>query len=1169
MSFDVSRVTFDPWKDHNRVIMEQGRVQLDSDWNEWVAEVARRIRAGTLDTLGHAVYPASTPKAFLITPSSTPSGPSFTIGVGRMYVDGLLAENHGLPAPLSGGWIPPVDPNVPPPAPGTGPAWDPALDELVSQDIDYLTQPYYPDPAPFPGGGPFLVYLDVWQREVTFLQDPDLIEKAIGFDTSGRIQTVWQVRFLDLGGNGTVTCSTGDSDIPKWKEIIAPAAGRLTTGVVQSSSSGPCCLAPNTGYTGMENQNYRVVVHLGGTSSAIPAAIQDATTTVPGTATFKWSRNNGSVATGITAIADAGMTLTVQSTGKDDVLRFNQDDWVEITDDWRELNGLPGELRQVAHVTDAANTIELYTAVTAANYDLTDPARHTRLIKWDQARKIYQSDGTTVWWDLDTQGGTQGIPVPPAGTALILENGITVSFGPDPAGIVFRTDDHWSFAARTLDGTVEKLIDAPPAGIHHHYARLAILPPTGKQTDCRVPWPPDCGGCCAIEVAPGEDVQAALDSVPEEGGCVCLKTGIHLIQEPLHLRRSKVVFKGESPGAIIRSSGVSPVLFIGDPDVAVTDVVVEGIRFEATTAATVQRATLIAIENATRVRIEHCDLADVSSDAVDVQPTHAPSTPFGFIGVTVMSGTDLRLLSNRIENVLAGIVTYVYDGILCIAENILQGTRGRFEDDTDASTGVYGIATGGEHTSPCRIENNRISDFWTGVYVGRQAAGSTVSGNEVLRRGGAVSADLPVGLPGLRAYLDGRLYAIDVLAAGCEVRDNRIKSPGAKFGGIRARGLHPVLASNVLEASGSIKGVALVPAGITCVADAKTAGVADHAEIRGNRLTGAQTGIVLSQVDGAVIAGNHIDGAGSGWYGVLSDASDEARIEDNDLRDIFYAVYLSEGERNRVLRNRVDEAVIGVSSLHATDLEIAGNSLRSCLAAGAGLVTNGSTALLENRVMNCGFAGPLAVGIEVLADDINVRGEPGMTRIANCEVLDTGLPADGKQATSAPSLGIAAWLPACQITDNRVGYTTTRLSLDPRGDHRALLLAGPRVQVVNTAVALFPILFGSAQVTSNHFRGPGSRALVEFVNLQAFRFEKVTFDDNLCDHQTDSDGAVTLVLWGGQLIVGSNHVKALRPFVRSMSLNDATAIALVTGNVTTGARQITAAASSILVPNIP
>jgi hypothetical protein len=71
MSFDISRATFDPWKDYLGVVMQQGRVQLDSDWNEFQAEFLRRLQAGTLDILGQdcpgqAIWPPSTPDGFNI-----------------------------------------------------------------------------------------------------------------------------------------------------------------------------------------------------------------------------------------------------------------------------------------------------------------------------------------------------------------------------------------------------------------------------------------------------------------------------------------------------------------------------------------------------------------------------------------------------------------------------------------------------------------------------------------------------------------------------------------------------------------------------------------------------------------------------------------------------------------------------------------------------------------------------------------------------------------------------------------------------------------------------------------------------------------------------------------------------------------------------------------------
>src|SRR4029079_19204376 len=95
MSGDYSRVRFDPKNDFGAVLMQQGRVQLDSDWNEWAALLDRRWRAETVDIIGRGQGPKEAPEGFRIQIAAG----GLTIGRGRIYVDGLLAENHGK-APL-------------------------------------------------------------------------------------------------------------------------------------------------------------------------------------------------------------------------------------------------------------------------------------------------------------------------------------------------------------------------------------------------------------------------------------------------------------------------------------------------------------------------------------------------------------------------------------------------------------------------------------------------------------------------------------------------------------------------------------------------------------------------------------------------------------------------------------------------------------------------------------------------------------------------------------------------------------------------------------------------------------------------------------------------------------------------------------------------------------
>jgi len=521
VTFDTSRSTFDPWNDYSAVVMEQGRVQLDSDWNEWLAEISRRTRAGTLDLVGRAAYPPTTPFAFQITASVTGTTNSLSIGRGRMYVDGLLAENHG-------------DPHAA--------AWDPALAELSGSPqpapatdaapVDFTAQPYAPGATVPAGTGTYLAYLDVWTRPVTWLEDADLVDKAVAVDTTGRLQTVWQVRLLPVPAGITWSCATPDSGIP-----YPPAsAGRLTTAVIPNPSAGPCCLTDDTGYTGPENQNYRVEIHQGGSGSD--------TANLSG-ATFKWSRDNGSVSTGVTSIASATNTLnqpasqlTVLSLGRDQVLGFSPGDWIEILDDAHQYNGQPGELHQIDSIDVSSRTITL-TGTLSASFPAGQPtpASHTRIVRWDQSGKVYQQDGTTLWWDLGAAGGNGAIPVPGPDTTLILESGITVTFSLSSPTGAFNAADFWTFAARTADGSVQELAAAPPQGIDHHYTKLSIVTFTSpaSYTDCRTPFPSgggDCGGCCTCTVGDGvvstgkfSSIQAAINSLPSTGGEVCVGAG--------------------------------------------------------------------------------------------------------------------------------------------------------------------------------------------------------------------------------------------------------------------------------------------------------------------------------------------------------------------------------------------------------------------------------------------------------------------------------------------------------------------------------------------------------------------------------------------------------------------------------------------------------------------
>ncbi|HJP89021.1 MAG TPA: DUF6519 domain-containing protein [Candidatus Limnocylindrales bacterium] len=452
MSADYSR-----WpvrtRDFAQVRLEQGRVLTDADWNEQALLAVRRERLETIDGLGRAVVPTATEHAFEITSVAG----DLEIGVGRAYVDGLLVENHGKPA-----------------------QFDAVLEERSPVGpVNYATQPWFRNPPPLPGA-PYAAYLKVWQRERTSVEDPGLIEPALGVDTSARLQTVWQV--LAVSAPAGATCDDIDGLIAG---VEPAAAGRLTTSTaVVPGQPDPCRVVPGGGYTGLENQLYRIEIHDEGVVGGA------------GGATFKWSRDNGTVAARVESIGQARDRIVVDSLGRDDVLGFHDGDWIEITDDDHELARTPGELRRIrigGGVDQATRTILLSSPLPAAAQAFpvdgqfrTLPERNTRVRRWDQAGKVLNGTGGTLK-DLDAAGSNGVIAVPASNISVLLEHGIVVKFSTEGQGR-FRTGDFWIFAARTADASVEELVAAPPVGIHAHFAPLAIVGP--NPSDCRTVIPP-------------------------------------------------------------------------------------------------------------------------------------------------------------------------------------------------------------------------------------------------------------------------------------------------------------------------------------------------------------------------------------------------------------------------------------------------------------------------------------------------------------------------------------------------------------------------------------------------------------------------------------------------------------------------------------------------------
>jgi nitrous oxidase accessory protein NosD len=1130
MSGDYSRQRFDPKNDFSGVLMQQGRVQLDADWNELVEILDRRSRTETTDIIGRCVVPKETPDGFEISISiSTGDNKEMKIGRGRIYVDGLLVDNrHEIVR--SDGEKEKVE-------------FDPILaEEYGTNPIKYKEQPYFPNAPSLPeGNGPHLVYIDAWQREVTYLEKPDLIEKAVGVDTTTRLQTVWQVKVHPEIGT-SITCNSTEKEWEDWlkqNSKTAPSAGRLSTDTFPvSSEEGPCVLPPKGGYSGLENQLYRVEIHDGGT-------LGTATGKTDVVATFKWSRDNASVASAVVEVISSN-ELKLASLGRDRLLRFNTDDWVEILDDWRELsgeNGDPtkrrGEMRKIT-VDDTKQTIRFTPGLPADLIptgidDDTAKKRHLRVRLWNKGKVLgVNEDGSTYDYFDDATKGV--IPVPPADTPIILENGVQITFSIGSSDGQFRVGDYWVFATRTADASVEKLEKAPPKGIHHHYGRLAIVTFSNPPTDCRIFWPPEMGaGCCTAVVKPGESIQAALDMLPETGGCVCLKTGTHIVNEPVRIEKSNIVLHGESSGArVICSNEVNLLAITNLSKKQITDVLVEGIHFEVLGAEEgEQGVAVIYMDSCANVSIKNCKIA-VAADPNAADDCDIPVATA--IAVHVLNSTSVEISGNQMSLVMYGV--WMESGMsLDVFKNSITGGIIRLAP-MSLPLGDVGIWIRENVVNTCRIERNHIKNYKVGINVGALAEQSHISGNEILR-------------PAVLSSETEKVYGISVDAPYCLIEKNYLNLLGPSSGGIRVSGVHCRIESNILRSKAQATGQ--IPIGIfvgpnQSVPDRRP----DHGIIRANTLTGIQDAIMVVGTEGVQVIENHIEeiqGKAAPRFAILLSDTNHSVVTRNQVKNSQIGVTLYNGKANQVLTNHLSDGDYGIVSLVENALEVSHNVVENTRGLGlCGIYPLETMTVTHNRFVSCGYEiWPFS--------GVFIGFGFGDLCVESCEVVNTGISRDGKQVASGPVYGIIAYVvPSCRISKNRIAYTNPA-KLDLTKEHRALALVG-YLSYANRDTKRTDILaFGSAMVVDNFFSGPGLSHLVEFIQLQItdnidLRFEKVIFSNNNCEHTTESKNGATVSLWGSHLIVMSNHVKAL-PAYSSIDFNWCTKVALI-GNVTTG-----------------
>lgn len=447
MHGDFSRDSFDPAKHFSRVLLQQGRALLDADSNEQVAIFWHYLRTLAIDLIGPHGGPADQP-GFAIGATAGPNNQldDLTIGAGRYYVDGLLCENNSA----------------------TSYYFRAARDERPATGQPYA---FFEPQRDRLQGFPLLVYLAAWERLITAVEDPEIREAALGAngpDTAARAQVVWQVRATRRLPNGDELPRNIDPDEierrwPEWMAQWQPMERgqlRARSMLPETDERDVCAIPPESRYRGAENQLYRVEIHTGGAA---------------GTATFKWSRDNGSQVFPIEDID--GRQVRVTSLGRDVVSSLQVGDWVEIVDDEYALRGQLAPLAQI----DAIDPLDRVVTLAEEPDSPTgrDPDRHPFLRRWnhragDERRgglKLAEDNAAVV---IETNAdGTQ--------RWLTLEDGVQIAFVPRTPASTYRPGDYWLIPARTAIGDViwpgppDDPAARPPHGVQYHFAPLALV----------------------------------------------------------------------------------------------------------------------------------------------------------------------------------------------------------------------------------------------------------------------------------------------------------------------------------------------------------------------------------------------------------------------------------------------------------------------------------------------------------------------------------------------------------------------------------------------------------------------------------------------------------------------------------------------------------------------
>ena len=428
MGSDRARVTYDPRQQYRSVVMQQGRLTLEADWNEAFQINNESLRKESLDFVGPCGTPDDGYAVILPTGPTTPPY-DFSIGRGAMYVGGMRTH---LDEPV---------------AYSNQPDWR----DNDASDPDWVDLAGFTDsPSSLPSNE--FVYLYLREQEVSAVEDFDLKDVALGGpDTAQRTRLLQ--RFVRLAAPGTDCASSLAAAQAKWATEglyfdshtmrLYSWSSLQVSFSQQGPNTDPCQPLAQGGYLDPDNQLIRVQI----------AGVDSMT----GNPTFLWGFDDASFLYRISVDSNNPQNLVFENVPVDSSHQPQNGQVVEVL---RTAADLPnsGEIASLSgsyYTLDKNYIPEQQMVVLPTGYSL--PADYLSAAS-SPSRQLF----LRVW-----QGA---VTVAPGTPAPLGDTGVLVTLTPHP-NMPFHIGDYWMFAVRP----------ATPQTVYPERYQNAPQPPEGPR----------------------------------------------------------------------------------------------------------------------------------------------------------------------------------------------------------------------------------------------------------------------------------------------------------------------------------------------------------------------------------------------------------------------------------------------------------------------------------------------------------------------------------------------------------------------------------------------------------------------------------------------------------------------------------------------------------------